>query len=130
MNSGCGMNPTTFLFPSTTTIVERMCASVSSSCSILNPVSSVSGVTTIVSRRACTCAEHSFGSCPAATHCVTMSVGDGAEVAAVFGVVHHRHDGDVLGAHHQRHLRAGSAGGSHKRLRDHDLSSKHRLVAS
>src|SRR2546428_12784287 len=73
MNSGWGMNPTTRLLPSTTTMVDLICASLSSSCSILNPVSSVSGVTTTVSRRACTWAEHSFGSCPAATHCVTMS---------------------------------------------------------
>src|SRR5438034_3716540 len=36
MNSGCGINPTTRLFPSTTTIVDLICASVSSNCSILN----------------------------------------------------------------------------------------------
>src|SRR2546430_2102168 len=47
--------------------------SLASSRSIRYPTSSVSGVTTVVSWRAWVCAEHSVGSCPAATHCVTMS---------------------------------------------------------
>src|SRR2546430_7259090 len=73
MNSGWGMNPTTRLFPSTTTMVDRMCVSFSSSRSILYPSSSVSSVTTSVSCRACVCTLHVFGSCPAATHSMTMS---------------------------------------------------------
>src|SRR5256885_14409460 len=73
MNSGCGMNPTTRLSWLITTIVERMCVSFSSSCSILKPSSSVSGLTRMVSVRAWSSAWQSVGSCPAATHCVTMS---------------------------------------------------------
>src|SRR2546422_5238446 len=68
MNSGCGINPTTLLFPSTTTIVERMCVSFSSNRSILYPSSSVSRATTTVSWRACVCTLHVLGSWPDATH--------------------------------------------------------------
>src|SRR3989442_3100866 len=73
MNSGCGINPTTLLFPSTTTIVERMCVSFSSNRSILYPSSSVSRATTTVSWRACVCTLHALGSWPDATHSMTMS---------------------------------------------------------
>src|SRR6266576_3613805 len=122
MNSGCGINPTTLLFPSTTTIVDRMCVSFSSSRSILYPSSSVSSVTTSVPCLACVCTLHVFGSCPAATHSITMSR---SEIAPVFGIVHHRHDRDVLGTHQQGHLRARGAGGGDERLGDHDFSSEH-----
>src|SRR5438309_2343602 len=61
------------LVPSTTTIVDLICVSFASSCSIRNPSSSVSGVTTAVSVRTWSSAEHSLGSCPAATQRVTMS---------------------------------------------------------
>src|SRR5207248_8428348 len=54
-----------------------------------------------------------------------VAVGDRAQVATVFGIVHHRHDRDVLGAHQQRHLGAGGAGGGDERLGDHDLAGEH-----
>src|SRR2546422_4027586 len=50
-----------------------------------------------------------------------VAVGDGAEVAAVFRIVHHRHDRDVLHAHQRRHLGAGGAGGSDVGIGDHDF---------
>src|SRR5205814_9462738 len=49
-----------------------------------------------------------------------IAVGDRAQIATVFGIVHHRHDRDVLGVHQQRHVGAGGAGGGDERLGDHD----------
>src|SRR5205809_365762 len=83
MNSGCGINPTTRLFPSTTTMVDRMCVSFSSSRSILYPSSSVSSVTTSVSCRACFRTVHVLGSCPAATHPLAVA-GTAERIAAHF----------------------------------------------
>ena len=54
-------------------MVDLIWVSLSSSRSILNPVSCVSAVTTIVSCLACVCALQVVGSWPAATHPVTMS---------------------------------------------------------
>src|SRR3989441_2281141 len=48
-----------------------------------------------------------------------VAIGDGAEVAAVFRIVHHRHDRDVLHAHQRGHLRAGGAGGGDIRIGGH-----------
>src|SRR5205085_9842817 len=54
-----------------------------------------------------------------------VAVGDRAQVAPVFGIIHHRHDRDVLGLHQQRHLGAGGAGGGDERHGDHDLAGEH-----
>src|SRR5881394_1384323 len=54
-----------------------------------------------------------------------VAVGDRAEIAAVLGIVHHGHDRDVLGAHQEGHLGAGSAGGGDERLGDHDFAGEH-----
>src|SRR2546430_13552440 len=40
------------------------------------------------------------------------------------GIVHHGHDRDVLGAHQEGHLGAGSTGGGDERLGDHDLAGE------
>src|SRR6266568_9344619 len=54
-----------------------------------------------------------------------VPVRDRAEVAAIFGIVHDGHDGDVLGAHQQGHLGAGGAGGGDEWLGDHDFAGEH-----
>src|SRR5438128_3497752 len=50
-----------------------------------------------------------------------VAIGDGAEVAAVFRIVHDRHDRDVLHAHQRGHLGAGGAGGGDVRIGDHNV---------
>src|SRR2546426_9603225 len=50
-----------------------------------------------------------------------VAIGDGAEVAAVFRIVHDRHDRDVLHAHQRGHLGAGGAGGGDVGIGNHHL---------
>src|SRR6266568_7863890 len=59
-----------------------------------------------------------------------VAVRDRAQIAPVFGIVHHGHGGDVLGAHQQRHLGAGGARGGNERLGDHYLTCEHSSLTS
>src|SRR5712691_8200926 len=54
-----------------------------------------------------------------------VAVRDRAQIAPIFRVIHHGHDGDALGAHQQRHFGAGGAGGSNERFGDHDFAGEH-----
>src|SRR5260370_8455712 len=53
-----------------------------------------------------------------------VAVGDGAQVAAVLGIVHHGHDRDVFGAHQQRHLGARGASGGDVGFGNHHFTSE------
>src|SRR6266702_3498331 len=59
-----------------------------------------------------------------------VAVRNRAQKAPVLGVIHHGHDRDVLGAHQQRHLGAGGAGGGDERLAAHDFAGEHRSNVS